>query len=91
MCELKEKVVFLQGLAQGMEIDAESKEGKLITSMLEVMADMADAMAEMSDSLDEVFDYVDELDEDLRSMLTDSGVLLAGVRRLLEHEGYRHE
>ena len=65
MCELKEKVVFLQGLAQGMEIDAESKEGKLITSMLEVMADMADAMAEMSDSLDEVFDYVDELDEDL--------------------------
>lgn len=65
MCELKEKVVFLQGLAQGMEIDAESKEGKLITSMLEVMSDMADAMAEMSDSLDEVFDYVDELDEDL--------------------------
>ena len=34
---------------------------------------------------------LDELDEDLRSMLTDSGVLLAGVRRLLEHEGYRHE
>lgn len=34
---------------------------------------------------------LDELDEDLRSMLTDSGVLLAGVRRLLEHEGYCHE
>ncbi len=65
MCELKEKVVFLQGLAKGMEIDENSKEGKLINSMLEVMADMADAMAEMSDSLDEVFDYVDELDEDL--------------------------
>ncbi|WP_455581246.1 hypothetical protein [Dysosmobacter sp.] len=34
---------------------------------------------------------LDELDEDLRSMLTDSGVLLAGVRHLLEYEGYCHE
>ena len=32
-----------------------------------------------------------ELDEDLCSMLTDSGVLLAGVHRLLMHEGYCHE
>ena len=34
---------------------------------------------------------LDELDADLRTMLTDSGVLLSGVRHLLEHEGYRHE
>lgn len=34
---------------------------------------------------------LDELDEDLCSMLTDSGVLLAGVRRLLMHEGYRYD
>ena len=34
---------------------------------------------------------LDELDEDLCSMLTDSGVLLAGVHRLLMHEGYCHE
>lgn len=65
MCELKERVVFLQGLAKGMEIDDGSKEGKLINSMLEIMADMADAIGEMSDDLDEVYDYVDELDEDL--------------------------
>lgn len=65
MCELKEKVVFLQGLAQGMEINEDSKEGKLITAMLDVLADMADAVAEISEDLDEVYDYVDELDEDL--------------------------
>ena len=39
----------------------------------------------------DVDQLLDELDEDLCSMLTDSGVLLAGVRRLLMHEGYRHE
>ena len=42
MSELKEKVVFLQGLAEGMEIEEASKEGKLLKSILEVLADMAD-------------------------------------------------
>lgn len=65
MCELKEKVVYLQGLAQGMEVAEDSKEGKLIKSMLEVMAAMADEIAEISGDLDEIYDYVDELDEDL--------------------------
>ncbi len=65
MSELKEKVVYLQGLAQGMELDENSKEAKLIKSMLDVMADMADAVEEMSDDLDEVYDFVDEMDDDL--------------------------
>ena len=61
MSELKEKVVFLQGLAEGMEIEEASKEGKLLKSILEVLADMADEVAEMSTDLDEIYDYVDEL------------------------------
>lgn len=65
MSELKEKVVFLQGLAQGMEIDETNKEGKLLKSILDVLADMADEVDEMSADLDEIYDYVDELDEDL--------------------------
>lgn len=65
MSELKEKVVFLQGLAQGMELDEATKEGKLLKSILEVLADMADEVADLSADLDEIYDYVDELDEDL--------------------------
>ena len=60
MSELKEKVVFLQGLAEGMEIEEASKEGKLLKSILEVLADMADEVAEMSTDLDEIYDYVDD-------------------------------
>ena len=39
--------MFLQGLAEGMEIEEASKEGKLLKSILEVLADMAvnDAVA----------------------------------------------
>ena len=65
MSELKEKVVFLQGLAQGMEVDETTKEGKLLKSILDILADMADEMPDMSADLDEIYDYVDELDADL--------------------------
>ena len=68
MCKLTEQVVYLQGLADGFEIDEKSKEGKLITAMLAVMADMAEEITELSADLDEIYEYVEELDEDMAEL-----------------------
>ena len=63
--KMTEKAAYLKGLADGLDYDKTTKEGKLIAALL----DMVDALAEKVDGLDydvqELNDYVEELDEDL--------------------------
>ena len=63
--KLTEKAAYLKGLADGLEFDKTTKEGKLIAALL----DMVDALAEKVDELDmdvqDLNDYCEELDEDL--------------------------
>ena len=40
--EISEKVAYLKGLAEGLKLDEETKEGKLIAAIIDVL----DAMAE---------------------------------------------
>ena len=68
MCELKEKVVYLQGLAKGMELKENSKEGKLIAEMLDLLGNMADKINELAGEQDDLSDYVEELDDDLTEL-----------------------
>ncbi len=58
MSNLKEKTAYLQGLAAGLELDANSKEGKLFNAMLDVLGEMAVAINELES-------YVEALDQDL--------------------------
>ncbi|HOB81526.1 MAG TPA: AraC family transcriptional regulator [Peptococcaceae bacterium] len=58
MSDLKEKVAYLQGLADGLELDEDSKEAKLCNSIIEVLAEMAS-------SIEDLESYVEALDEDL--------------------------
>jgi hypothetical protein len=63
--KLTEKAAYLKGLADGLELDKTTKEGKLIAALL----DMVDALAEKVDELEmdvqDLNDYCEELDEDL--------------------------
>ena len=78
--EITEKVAYLKGLAEGMELDTDKKEGKLLSAIIDVLEDIAlelediqDEQAELADGLDAVSDdledvedeyYEDDLDED---------------------------
>ena len=65
---LGEKAAYIQGLADGVELDETTKEGKLIAALLDIVADMADAIEQIDEDLDTLNDYVEELDEDLGSV-----------------------
>ena len=65
---LGEKAAYIQGLADGVELDETTKEGKLIAALLDIVADMADAIEQLDEDLDTLNDYVEELDEDLGSV-----------------------
>lgn len=65
---LTEKAAYLKGLADGLDLAKDTKEGKLIAALI----DMVDALAEKVDELDcdveELNDYCEELDEDLHDV-----------------------
>lgn len=59
--EINEKTAYLKGLADGLGLDPESKEGKLFAALI-------DTVDEMARQLTEVSDHVDEVDEDLADL-----------------------
>ena len=71
MRELKTDIAYLQGLAEGLEIDSSSKEGRILVSILDVLSDMADAIHELQTEQRELEDYVETMDEDLSDLEDD--------------------
>ena len=63
--ELTNKAMYIKGLADGLGLDAASKEGKVIAALLELVNEMAGTIEEMQSKMRDLEDYVEELDEDL--------------------------
>ena len=45
--EISEKVAYLKGLAEGLALDTDTKEGKLIAAIIDVLDDIALEIADM--------------------------------------------
>ena len=68
--EIIEKVAYLKGLAEGMELDTGKKEGKLLAAIIDLLEDIAleiedieDEQAELSDGLDAVSDDLEDVED----------------------------
>lgn len=70
MRDLQQKVAYLQGLAKGMEI-GESKEGKLLGEMLDVLESMAEYIEIIQDEQSDLESYLESLDSDLADLEDD--------------------
>ncbi len=68
MSYLTEKIAYIQGLAEGLEIDETTKEGKLLLAIVEALADTADEICDIEDMQDEMQLQLDEVDEDLDAL-----------------------
>ena len=62
---ITEKAAYLKGLAEGLDLDKTTKEGKLIDALLDMVAALADKVDELEGDIAELTEYVEELDEDL--------------------------
>lgn len=71
MNELKTDIAYLQGLAEGLEIDESSKEGRVLLSILDVLADMAIAIEDLAIAHKELEEYIETMDEDLSDLEDD--------------------
>ena len=66
-----EKVSYLKGLAEGLGIDENEKNGKVIKAIIDVLDDLAFTVADLEDGFDELIEQVDAIDEDLGSLEDD--------------------
>ena len=65
MMTVTEKAAYLKGLAEGLSLDPDKNETKLINAMIDVIDEMALSIADLEDSLDMVVEQLDAVDEDL--------------------------
>jgi hypothetical protein len=63
-----EKVAYLKGLAEGLELDDTTKEGKLLKAIVDVLGDIVDEAADLEDYVAEMAEQVDAVDEDLSTL-----------------------
>jgi len=66
--EIMEKVAYLKGLAEGMELDTEKKEGKLLSAILDVLEDIALELEDLWDSEAELAEGLDVVSDDLEDV-----------------------
>jgi Zn finger protein HypA/HybF involved in hydrogenase expression len=62
---LAEKAAYIRGLAEGLELDTDKKEARVLKEMLELLTEMAGDVDDMGADLTELFDVVEQVDEDL--------------------------
>ncbi len=68
---LTEKVAYLKGLVDGLDIDAATKEGKIIKAMVDILDDMALTISDLEDEVADLDEQVELIDEDLDTLEED--------------------
>lgn len=65
---LSEKISYIRGLADGLELDNDKKEVKVLNAIIDLLDDMTLAVEDMEDLYDELAEQVDAIDEDLTTI-----------------------
>ena len=68
---LTEKIAYIKGLAEGLNLDETKPEVKVINAIVELLDDMAYSVADMEELYDELSAQVDEIDQDLADVESD--------------------
>ena len=68
--EILEKVAYMKGLAEGLGLDTKTKEGKLLTVMIDLLDDIALELEDIRDLQMELEDGLDAVSDDLNDVET---------------------
>ena len=62
---LSERIAYIRGLADGLKLDEDKDEVKVLSAIIDLLEDMAYDVQNMEEIVDDVCNQVDEIDEDL--------------------------
>ncbi|MDY4582824.1 MAG: hypothetical protein SPD81_08240 [Candidatus Faecousia sp.] len=62
---ISEKSAYLKGLMDGLKLNTESDEGKMIAAIVDLLGDMAKRVTDIEETTIAISDELDEIEEDL--------------------------
>ncbi len=62
---LTERAAYLKGLCEGLKLDEQKPESRLINEIILLLDDMALTLADIEEDVGTLHDYIEEIDEDL--------------------------
>ena len=62
---LSEKSAYLKGLMDGLKLDQEAPEGKMISGIVELLQEVTGAIGDLQENAEAVSDELDEIEDDL--------------------------
>ena len=68
--EILEKVAYMKGLADGLSLDTETKEGKLLTVMMDILEDIVLEIEDIREEQAELEEGMDAISDDLSDVET---------------------
>ena len=76
---VSEKLAYLKGLAEGLALDSESKEGKLFAAVIDVLDEVSEELEELEDDLEDLEEELEDIEDGLDAVSDD----LSEVEELL--------
>ena len=67
---ISEKISYIKGLAEGLALEGDTKEGKVLLAIIDLLDDMVDEIDAIDEACAEIGEQLDAVDEDL-SLLED--------------------
>jgi len=68
MGNIKERVAYLQGLTQGLNVSSSTAEGKVLINIIDVLDDMAEEFNNIQLVQEDLGTFVESIDEDLTDL-----------------------
>lgn len=68
---LSEKIAYIRGMADGLELDSDKKEVKVLNAIIDLLDDMTLAVESTEELYDDLCEQVDAIDEDLTAIEDD--------------------
>ncbi len=66
--DICEKIAYIKGLAEGLGLDTETKEGKVLAAIIDLLGDITEEICDIEDACDDMSEQIDAVDEDLSTV-----------------------
>ena len=61
---ITEKAAYIKGLVDGLELDGTTKEGKILSAIIDLVSDIAEDVTDIAEDVEYLEEYIYELDDD---------------------------
>ena len=66
--DICEKIAYIKGLTEGLSLDETTKEGKILSAVIDLLGDITEEICDIEDACDDMSEQIDAVDEDLANL-----------------------